>query len=463
MKKSMLVMMILNLMLISQGFAKGEATGAGVRGGGQFVRVGGGRTLRDLVDPSVCEWTTGRELSAQYAPGLTKSLEKLSTVDWYFAESLRSTINDTPICLTTDLMRIWDELPESVIKEWPKNKIQGAVYVFDEEVIYLDFPRYKALNVGPKGRSQGYVHIHEAIHQYLSHDLFDRQGKLMSIVKHIFLVETTSTMTAEKFALAMEKNGLDFPAVWKARDLAPYREAITILLEDPAFWDLSKLNEAELLELAKQLDGLAPGHLLNRHAMVEFRIPLLREEIEKALASGLGGAAMTPAEWLTWSTSAAGQQSIKDLFAQLATKKVSVKAKRLVSNEPLQMFGVENIVTEISHNRPERNQYWARINAKIRYFDARVAEAVRDGQWDWIKKEVTEKDAFYEAYGTVSLFSGLNSLDAPVPHEKDVAREVLTFRFESHLKAWIKQIQDIAGDTNVAQFESMIHHDKLGY
>ncbi len=258
MKKLMSVMCLL---LTFQGYAQkvikpttAASRGEGVGNGGEVVWIDGKPVVRDMIDPTNCEWKRGETVFEEVTK-LSQLIEKVKKVNWYFGFDLERTIKDKDYCFTRQLYKI-DTRDEDDISKPSKLETEQAGIVLDE--VYIDLDNFDPMN----GIQKAIFLVHENMHSYLAEYEPMRNKKVRSMTALIGKIAAGISISPEDFEFNLEKNGVIIPENSKKLNL--HRKSLdfifasteerqaTLLMTDnfsKFFKDLEKAQKLNLEDL----------------------------------------------------------------------------------------------------------------------------------------------------------------------------------------------------------------------
>lgn len=138
-------------------FVPGALANDGTRGGGEMVNYSNSKELRDLVDHTNCHWKKGWQVLLEN-PEIDLYLEKIASMDWYFASELRREINSLDYCYTEHLSPVNTEDRDHLTTTYLDNRFQAGirlnrdVYV-DQTVISRNSGTYKSIFLHSRGNA----------------------------------------------------------------------------------------------------------------------------------------------------------------------------------------------------------------------------------------------------------------------------------------------------------------------
>lgn len=208
MKQILILSMLLSLNALSQnkepirGQKSLRAVGGGGNGG-ETIIINGKRVLRDTVDPTNCDWKSGKELW-DTNPAYENIFAKLEKLNWYFAFDLKRRVLDSDYCLTQNLSKLFNEDFWGVHEFSEADYEQTGIVLYD---IYLDKKHLSQMS----RKGEALFVIHENIHSYIS-DYDDlHNNKVRSMGGTIDKVANNVMTSPKKFNQQLYKNIVDFP------------------------------------------------------------------------------------------------------------------------------------------------------------------------------------------------------------------------------------------------------------
>jgi hypothetical protein len=243
-----------------------QATGGGVRGGGQVYDVNGSQELFSLLTTSKCEISKSGYKMMQEIPLIEETLEKIAAIDWYLAFEFRREIGYLDFCFTGPLKWTdgWTESQrkeaerQSIHKKDPREIYTENWAIRVNRVVFIDRNLFDQQgNPGSQRRPLTPEEVmerrtnkvfHEMMHSYYD-DMNDlrRKEKMSGMEKLIVNIREGIITDTDGLYSSFRTNGFYFPQTHQI--LAANREAITFLLNDSR-------QQLEMIMKAEEIDDL---------------------------------------------------------------------------------------------------------------------------------------------------------------------------------------------------------------
>ncbi|NUM87637.1 MAG: hypothetical protein HUU37_00395 [Bdellovibrionales bacterium] len=445
MNRIIILTAIISAVLTAPSHAAGGSDGT--RGGGEAVRHEGQLRLRDLVDPSVCDYKTGEELRDEN-PTLTAELSRLAAVDWYLAAGIKKEIDLLEICLTDQLVKIPSQDYDSVIRWGRHHAEQAAVRFLDSRDVYLNKRIYDSLPAADKA----YLLVHEAIHSFIPWDTGRRNEKVRAAVAAIHRAAQGRTPSRDRLFADLDRSSVQYPAT--SPSLANQRTAIEFAL--------SSLQEKKsTLRETKNVDGLFVPSKFHKdvaenlhviHGAIVLGDPagmmseLMAGDMETTIrllngpevtsfdplltALSLPDAANDPAFQKAILESGALQRG-PSLFGRMKNKRLVVRDLRIRGMDGFHLLGVSEggpeatalsvrpLTVGESRLAPRETIGLIRLIA----FFAKQAKNGNEFGRNTVQALLSRNGGFYPAFEVKTLLGQLEALSPPVAREKDHLRE----------------------------------------
>ncbi|HPI40091.1 MAG TPA: hypothetical protein PLJ21_04760 [Pseudobdellovibrionaceae bacterium] len=245
MKKLLQISMILTGLLTSNAYAVGGSDGT--RGGGEGLRTEQGTLrLRDLIDPSICQYRTGEELRKN-SKEMNSIFAAIAKMDWYFAAGLKHEVDQLNICFTKQLVHLprWsdDRNWDSVIDYDYTKSEQVAIRFLDSHDVYINRSQYAGFE---SDLDRDFLIIHEAIHSFIPKSIRERREKVLAAVNTLYKVYLGEIVSPVELHKRFDRSEVNYPKASVA--LKEYRKALE--------WSL--LPTAEQLEVFLKGEKIAP-------------------------------------------------------------------------------------------------------------------------------------------------------------------------------------------------------------
>lgn len=341
--KTNLTQFMLGLILVSSPYLQAKAESTGTHGGDVIITPGALR-LRDLIDPGVCRFRSGRSIltNEQRLMDILKSVQKVNPE---FGYGLQNQITKIKWCFTTSLKKIDTNDVESesltyYLGDSSQNKIQVGIRVLDS--VFVD--EKTLARIAPDDHP--YFFIHEAMHGYIKKNAIGRNQKVRSMVKSIQdLFE--GNINIEDFEISILGNEVqtltsDDPIqpllnVYYNNELT-VSERIEIAKGFPSIkaQTSNKNFEEEIIKIKNYFSQNAYDHLFKRTGLARFQ--LMKNNISEfgwnvifQRGDVFGKCAVTQNDYNRWS-SVTGTSYAKFLLTETSTQKI-LETTPLISND----------------------------------------------------------------------------------------------------------------------------------
>ncbi len=423
----------------------------GTRGGGEFVQgADGNYYLRDLVDESICDRTTGVDMRKEN-PAIDAALNKIAALNWYFAASLKYEINKLAICMTKKLVQLNTKDWDSVIDYEPTNKEVGAIRLMGTNKVYTDRDLHAKIGKTDEERQthQAFLIVHEAMHSFIPYDASQRNDSLRNAVATLEKVSRGEISIRKKFHQEMTTNQVAFP--FDSPILKGNRLAIEFALASPEDQKATLLKVENIDSLnVEETTGVYEGHRSEISETLAARASKLLEysgtdlSVLKKIVNSQQEILTFDALMVALSTNLAAENSqyremvMKSkamnagptLFLKMKSKDFTVSNLRVVGNAGYELLGIaerNGVPTPALSVRPYTVQEKDLIPAEVKGFIQLLVIYAEHGEfgWDLIHALVTQSDKFYAAFSVRELQTKLESMQTPVPREKVALLEAL--------------------------------------
>lgn len=445
--KPLSLLMILALTPLASFAKEGGGGSDGTRGGGEILWTDGQGRLRDLVDPSVCEYKMGTELRKEY-PQIDQVLRKTAELDWYFAAGLKSEINQLDICFTKKLIRLRNQDRDSVVKENPQPRDQAAIRFLFSRDVYINRDYFN----GMPESDRAYLIIHEAMHSFIPYYTSRRNESIRAAVKTLERVEQGVIRSASKLHADLDRSSVQYP--WTAAKLQAYRTAIEFSLASMDDQRELLLNTANLdslfrIDLAKVNNYLYAYHrtsimvpasqraesiLANAGNDFELLDKIVNSpvtEFDPLMVAFSVDAATENAEFQSHVLNSRAMRIGPSFFAKMANKTLLAGEYRIQASGGYELLGIPT--TELSKIfpaltiRPYTASELHLIPSEVHGFMRFLAiQAKRGGEgWAVIRAVTSQSEAFYTAFSVKGLQAQLEYLSSPIAREKEYLKAAL--------------------------------------
>ncbi len=215
---------LLGLIVVVASAGAHAADSSGTRGGGQAIDINGKPSLRDLVERTVCRWTTGTAVRNSL-PEFQTILQKLERVHWYYARRLAHAASELHVCMTEgSLSRINSQDQDGITI----GEVQGdQVAIRWGSKVYIDKKIFSRMNA----KNQAYLFFHEVMHSFIPVDEQQRNIKLRSFVKATEDF-AEGRLSREQFLEQIPEDSVNWPTRIDAEALEPLRSQLTQFFAD---------------------------------------------------------------------------------------------------------------------------------------------------------------------------------------------------------------------------------------
>ena len=236
---------------------------SGTRGGGQTVDVEGRPSLRDLVDKTVCRWTEARKMRDSL-PELSKILEKLSSINWYYKSLFSNEAGGLKICMTEGTLSRINPIDQDGLTIGEVDGRQVAIRWDDK--IYIDKKIFNQMDETNKG----YLFFHEVMHSFIPMEATQRNIKLRSFV-HSVRDFVENRMTSEDLMFQMEQDSVQWPDKDTLTRLEPLKAYVLKLNSDNKYDQ--KVAALQLKDWSRELGDVSDS--------LNFRVTEIAEAASK--------------------------------------------------------------------------------------------------------------------------------------------------------------------------------------
>jgi len=458
--------------------------GSGVRAA-ERVEISGKKYLRDLHDRTNCEWITGadylKNLDHKSSGRVSRLLEKIETLNWYFALDLRRTTEGLDICKTKDIPAIQEDDYEEIrqyITEFnsPRNgKIQKIALRYNNEV---------RLNVNEANQlpeiEQIMLPLHEGAHSYLRYETPLRDSKLRSMINYISQIEGGKKVTAAEFNYQLRKNMFVFePSLGALRRI---RKKISIVLGSYENRKKALMGERSPLALLSQpcttteRKALLPDHVdlvcdtkiaietIVEEAALQNDIPFLNHILSGRSDESLDlfGRVLSLSDEMALSEvkgllqNLAGSFIENDAFHSLHVKRVFVEDHLVqVSSNVTSLAAQSTVPVRIGENsifRPralKSGDYSLLTNPAAGYL-ARISASVEKSGIEPLLRFI-RSERFVDAFGIVPLLSDLEKMrgsPGTIDDDLDGAYQKLPEIFAGFWQVALDEIERVSDQEN---------------
>ncbi|MBL7716504.1 MAG: hypothetical protein JNL01_13650 [Bdellovibrionales bacterium] len=207
------------LLMISNSWAQIPAEGGSstIGGGGDLIpnpKPVGGYELRDLVDPSTCNWVSGKDF-VEKSVEFQSILSALDRLHWFFALSVKKEAARLSYCIAKLKLR---GSPDDLFNDDQLGAIRVAYRMGNS--VFLDQDLFENQI---SDRSRAWVVLHETLHSYLPMSVLARPAKHRNAVALIHQAEL-GNLDSVTFLDQMQKN--DFEIAADLRPLATLKSLL---------------------------------------------------------------------------------------------------------------------------------------------------------------------------------------------------------------------------------------------
>ena len=482
----------------------GGGSGGGVRGGGHVVEVGGKKELLDLVTTYVCKVKTAESMLAEN-PYFEKILQKISYVDWYFAEDIKRALLELEFCMTQQLYRLMPKfdpvINKTVVMPDPLLKIakNGAIRVGNK--VYWDTQITKDLS----DRSRAFLLLHEVMHSYLDWSLSDEERylNLYSMIQVISDLEKSGIsdedpIMAADFHLQMRQNVL-FPTT--PENLEPYREKLNFLL-----WSNTDQQVATILQIAEPetlvditIDEDKPiyGSLANWDAHTYSVRTSSMWFLESLLSTAMRRS--TPEQFKDL-LSVKTYKKINPLMIALSIpkKKIGSEKQSIIESSTLYAKLFDDVYSSIQNAQVRQTENKLRIMAnsnlialsatnqkiselavtslvpfdqqknkiseltlELQGFARLIASLIKEEKWHVIESKITANNLFYNSFGLKNVKSTIMPMNTKIEREKELALRIVSECQQGLLGLFLHAIEVQISRDEYQKFVSKIDFNKF--
>lgn len=220
-RKSLLT---LGLVLIAANTVAEAADSSGTRGGGQSLDIDGRPSLKDLVEHTVCRWTTGAKVRDSL-PGFQRILTKLAEVHWHYRNIVANAASGVNVCFTDGSLSRIDPKDQDGITIGELGGDQVAIRW--DGTVYIDKKIFDRMDA----KNKGFLFFHEIMHSFVPLTVKQRNIKLRSFVK---ATEEFSDgrLSQVEYLEQISADGVDWPSKKNFSILEPLRAQLTQFYSD---------------------------------------------------------------------------------------------------------------------------------------------------------------------------------------------------------------------------------------
>lgn len=214
----------LGLIVVLASASARAADSSGTRGGGQSIDIDGKPSLKDLVERTVCRWTTGAKVRDSL-PGFKQILAKLSEVHWHYRNVVASAASEVKVCFTDGSLSRINPKDQDGITIGELGGDQVAIRW--DDTVYIDKKIFDRMDA----KNKGFLFFHEIMHSFVPLTVKQRNIKLRSFVKATeeFL---DGRLPQAEFLEQIPADGVAWPLLVNFSILEPLRRPLTQFYSD---------------------------------------------------------------------------------------------------------------------------------------------------------------------------------------------------------------------------------------
>jgi hypothetical protein len=488
--KSKLIMSLLAILGVTT-LLDGAAFG-GTRGGGKGVYIGKEIYLSDIIqrkgNENACRWRSGDSVLAEN-PYLSKILDKISKVDWYFAADFKTQILSLNFCFIGQLRPVQTTDSDDPINFYTEESgPQLAIRMLGDDnndEVYIDTNIYHSRETTP--RSRAFTIVHETMHSYIDLGIARRNMKLRGAVLAIADLYD-GKIGLEDFELGLRKAEINFPQGAEIRNaeipFMTYVGSDTLQRRDILFHASSVSAIIGQRDISALIYALKPEDWGPYKAIQDNWYPSLvgdfcngsDTQVMDLLSPMLNADSFDLLQYCMVNSHGNLSRPLKDLYYQthdlvstyipfirrLAQKSVHSESMRVMASRQVVEMSASKLDTRtfrpITELKPVER--FDQLQTQMSAFFTQVRDLAAGGAWDQIGKVTWNNPDFYRAFTVIGFANQIEaSQDILYREEIPVARDIFTDVSERPLRLLVV----VLGPTLGQEFINHIDQSKLGY